>query len=248
MKITVILSYYNRPVMAKRAIDSVLAQTHEDWQLIVMDDWSGKLPPIPVDLRVDWHRTTAGMCEPRGDTRALCSTVHAKQIVPRGPARMAAGINEAKRYVKGEVVCYLADDDWYHHDWLAHVNQAFTYNADVDVVWGRLRYTDAEGTPTGDERMPYGWEHPARELDHNQVAHRARLNHGAMPPWPTDMERLRRELNTDGPDAGFFYDLWKITKQWMPLPWADAAYKRIHPRSMLLQGLENVGEVREAWL
>ena len=230
MKISVILSYYNRPAMAQRAISSVLNQNYQDWQLVIMDDDS-----TPADGRV-W-----GACS----SRVACYYTHTPASIPRGPARMAMGINEAMQYVTGEVICYLADDDFYHPDWLSHVADAFTYNSSVDVVWGRLRYTDAEGVPTGKERMPYGWEHPAKELDHNQVAHRRKFSQGVMPPWPTDMERLRRELDTDGPDAGFFYDLWNVTKQWLPLPWADAAFKRNHPHSMLLQGVGNIGEVRE---
>ena len=227
MKISVILSYYNRPEMVAGAQMSVARQTHEDWQLIIVDDQSDYAPLLDVDPRVEIHRTTTNSAD------------------PRGPGRMASGINQAMKHVAGEIVCYLADDDFYHPDWLSHVADAFTYNSLVDVVWGRLRYTDAEGVPTGKERMPYGWEHPAKSLDHNQVAHRRKLNYGIVPPWPTNMDRLRRELDTDGPDAGFFYDLWNVTKQWLPIPWADAAFKRNHPHSMLIEGVENIGEVRE---
>ena len=228
MKISVILTYYNRPRMALQAVDSVRRQTHKDWQLILMDDQSRDIFLVPADPRVEYHVT------------------HTAEDVPRGPARMAMAINEAYRYVEGEAVVYLADDDRLHPDWLMDVVYAFKLNHSVDAVWGRLLYVDAECVPNGDERMPYGWAHPARELDHNQVAHRAKLNDDIpVPKWPTDMERLRRELNTEGPDAGFFFDLWSVTKQWLPLPWATAAFKRVHDKSMLVQGVDRITEERE---
>jgi glycosyltransferase involved in cell wall biosynthesis len=40
MSISVIISTYNRPDRLKQAIDSVIAQTFTDWELIIVDDHS----------------------------------------------------------------------------------------------------------------------------------------------------------------------------------------------------------------
>ena len=39
-RISVIIPTYNRPQMTKRAIESVLAQTYTDYEIIVVDDAS----------------------------------------------------------------------------------------------------------------------------------------------------------------------------------------------------------------
>lgn len=39
-KVSVIISTYNRPVMLKRALESVLAQDYDDFDVIVVDDCS----------------------------------------------------------------------------------------------------------------------------------------------------------------------------------------------------------------
>jgi glycosyltransferase involved in cell wall biosynthesis len=41
MRFGIIMPTYQRPTLLKRAIESVLAQTHEDWVLVVADDGSG---------------------------------------------------------------------------------------------------------------------------------------------------------------------------------------------------------------
>jgi len=43
-KISVIIATYNRPALLQRAINSVLAQTFKDFELIVVDDHSDKPP------------------------------------------------------------------------------------------------------------------------------------------------------------------------------------------------------------
>ncbi len=47
-KISVIISTYNREKLLQRAIDSVLAQTFKDFEIIVVDDHSDKPPNIKL--------------------------------------------------------------------------------------------------------------------------------------------------------------------------------------------------------
>ena len=47
-KISVIITTWNRPQLLQRAIDSVLAQTFKNFELIVIDDHSDKPPNIKL--------------------------------------------------------------------------------------------------------------------------------------------------------------------------------------------------------
>ena len=40
MKVSLIMPLFNNAAFVKRAVDSVLAQTHKDWELIIVDDGS----------------------------------------------------------------------------------------------------------------------------------------------------------------------------------------------------------------
>lgn len=47
MKILILSSYYNRPILVERMLDSILVanQYHTDWELAILDDNS----PIPLE-------------------------------------------------------------------------------------------------------------------------------------------------------------------------------------------------------
>lgn len=84
MLISILLPTRNRPERLARAVASVLAQTHEDWQLVLLDN-SDEPVTIPADPRIDylWLR-------------------------PQPVARL---YNKALALADGEVVCHFADDD-----------------------------------------------------------------------------------------------------------------------------------------
>lgn len=88
---SIILPTYNRAHMLPRAIDSVLAQTFRDWELIIMDDGSTddtkKVITKYTDRRIQYHRQ-------------------------ENKERSAARNNGIARSV-GRYICFLDSDDSY---------------------------------------------------------------------------------------------------------------------------------------
>lgn len=129
--VSVIMATRDRPQLLSRAIDSVLAQQFEHWQLVIVDD---------------------------GDTDALPATLAAydddRIETVEGPRRgLGAARNAGLDRARGEVVCYQDDDNIMHPAWLHAVAHVFSQRNDVDVAYG---VSIAEHRLPGD-LGEYGW-------------------------------------------------------------------------------------------
>lgn len=117
-KISVVISTYNRPEYLQRAIDSVLAQTFKDFELIIVDDHS-KTPP-KFSLPPNEKRVTA--------MRLPYNTGY--MVIPKNIGVMIA---------RGQYIAYLDDDNVFLPDHLDVLYKAITkYQA--DVVYGDRMY------------------------------------------------------------------------------------------------------------
>ena len=117
-KISVIISTYNRPKMLQRAVDSVLAQTFKDFELIIVDDHS-KEPP-KLNLPPDEKRVIA--------MRLPYNTGY--QVRPKNIGIMIA---------KGQYIAYLDDDNVYLPNHLEVLYKAIKKH-NADVVYGDRIY------------------------------------------------------------------------------------------------------------
>ena len=117
-KISVIISTYNRPKMLQRAIDSVLAQTFKNFELIIVDDHS-KIPP-KFSLPPDEKRVVA-MRLPHNS---------GYQVIPKNVGIMIS---------RGEYIAYLDDDNVYLPNHLEALYKAIT-KKQADVVYGDRSY------------------------------------------------------------------------------------------------------------
>ncbi len=92
---SIIIPTYNRARFLKNTIQSVLAQTCEDWELVIVDDGS-------VD-----------------DTRQVVASFHDSRIryVYQENAERSAARNNGIRHATGEWICFLDSDDYFlpHH-------------------------------------------------------------------------------------------------------------------------------------
>lgn len=160
-RVSIIMTVYNKPRWLNQSIDSVLEQTYDDWELIIMEDNS----PDP---------TVRGILESYLPNDKL--TIYYSDITEEDrykTARYATLINKAVReFSTGEYITYLTDDDFYYPNRLEAMVDYLDENSDVSVVYGSIYNVDIMGNQAGerlaDEILPTGWD----RVDHNAVMHR----------------------------------------------------------------------------
>ena len=110
-KVSVVISTYNRPELLKRAVDSVLAQSYQDFEIIVVHDGAHR-----AQFGSQGKITEIGLEENFGnDTR------------PK---------NLGIRVSKGEYVAFLDDDNTWRPDHLQVLVNAIEKDPRLDVVYG----------------------------------------------------------------------------------------------------------------
>jgi glycosyltransferase involved in cell wall biosynthesis len=126
---------YNRASVVRRAIDSVLAQHFDDFELIVVDDGSSD---GSADL-------VAAVADPRLRLVRLPTN-------GGGNAARNRGIHEAR----GSIVAFLDSDDYYLPHKLGVVDRFFRERTDVDVLIDSFIkvYPPADGRPNTPRHNP----------------------------------------------------------------------------------------------
>jgi hypothetical protein len=112
---------YNRAPLLARSVESVLAQTHANLELVISDNASG-------DGTEEYCRE---LCERDGRVRYLRSDVN------RGPT---ANFNTLFDVLGGDYAMVLSDDDWLDEDYLASCLAELLARPELVLVCGRARY------------------------------------------------------------------------------------------------------------
>ncbi len=123
-RISVIVNNYNYGHLLPEAIESVLAQTTRDMELIVVDDGSTDGSAKFLD---------------RYDGRA--------RIILQENCGQAGAINRGVTESNGDYLCFLDSDDWWAPGKLTAVAAAFDADPAVSLVYHRLQPVDAAGRP-----------------------------------------------------------------------------------------------------
>lgn len=125
--ISVIIATYNREAFVAEAIDSVLAQTWTNFELLVVDDGST-------------DQTQAVLARYREDPRVT--------LIYQENQKRAAAFNNALQYAKGEFVGILdSDNRWLPHR-LERGIEMFRTHPEVDIVYGNNVTIDEQGNET----------------------------------------------------------------------------------------------------
>ena len=112
--VSIIVPTWNRADVIGEAIESVLAQSFADWELIIVDDGSTDRTEDAVarfaDPRIRYHKKD-----------------HAGQCVAR---------NHALRLAKGALIAYLDSDNLWYPDFLACAVAAFAVDPSTESAYG----------------------------------------------------------------------------------------------------------------
>jgi glycosyltransferase involved in cell wall biosynthesis len=123
-RVSVILPTYNRMPYLRQAIESVLAQTAGDWELIVADDGSDD------------------------DTRGYLAQLHDDRVRPLRlghlghPGKVR---NAALPHARGQYVAFLDSDDWWEREKLASQLAAHAEHPDCGWSYTWFRSVDEQG-------------------------------------------------------------------------------------------------------
>ncbi len=115
MKISILTAVYNTAGYLPQCIESVLAQTHADWQMVCVDDGStdGSLEILERYAAKDSRIKVLHKAHNEGQAKAR---------------------NEAYLHTDGDIVMMLDSDDWLAPDALEKIADAFNADAEVDSV------------------------------------------------------------------------------------------------------------------
>lgn len=222
LKISCILTSYNRPRMIRHALKSIADQGYKNYELLVFDD-----------------STVFKIMDVLDEFKFPSLQVHHAKITAeerRAKGRLGLNCNLGLHIAQGDLVCFLCDDDYYYPDWFGHAAGFFEHpnNKDKNVIFGALSYSrnnEMEFPINGfgiwvDRQVVQ----PGNVLDHNQVVHRR-----FTPPfhWPEDFH------SSIAPDASYFNSIAKAGHIFYPLQ-TYAVVKRQHDKN-LQNTLEEIG-------
>lgn len=154
IKVSILMSVYNREETVEKAINSVLNQKYKNIQLIVVDDGSGD-GTWPI---------LAGIKDPR--VRVIKNETNIGK---------SASLNKAIELIEGEYVAYLDSDNTWDQRYLSAMMGVFVERPDFDALYsGQLLYS-------GDHHEPFAIRFGAYNkallanrnyIDHNSFMHK----------------------------------------------------------------------------
>lgn len=115
-KVTVLISTYNRPQYLAEAIESVVNQRYQDWELIVLNDGG-----------VDVADVVNKFADPR--------IIYVPDEQNKGAARR---FNQGLEMARGEYVTYLGDDDIFYPNHVEVLVKALDDNPDIALAYSDL--------------------------------------------------------------------------------------------------------------
>jgi glycosyltransferase involved in cell wall biosynthesis len=126
--ISVVLPTHNGAKFLDRAIGSVVAQTWEDWELLVVNDASTDGTAQKIEAWVE------------KDERVRSLPLDRNLGLP-------AALNAGFRLAQGANFTWTSDDNWYRPDALAKLLDALDAEPRSDVVFSSYTEVDENGTP-----------------------------------------------------------------------------------------------------
>ncbi|MBA3945699.1 MAG: glycosyltransferase family 2 protein [Herpetosiphonaceae bacterium] len=125
--VSVLMPTYQHAFFIRRAIASLLAQTFDDWELVIIDDSSPDSTTTVVqslldDSRIHYHRLSENM-------------------------GLGAALNAGLHHARGSLIAYLPSDDLYYRGHLALLVAALNAHPTASLAYGGLRHHYNRSSP-----------------------------------------------------------------------------------------------------
>lgn len=132
--VSVLMLTYNREMMVRRAIDSILNQTLQDFEFIIVDNGSTDQSGVIAD-----------------EYAVLDNRI---RVIHRERGNIGAGRNTALDAARGKYLTFIDDDDWAEPDFLDFlVNLINKTQADVAICGATDRVYDEKKVMTAEESL-----------------------------------------------------------------------------------------------
>jgi glycosyltransferase involved in cell wall biosynthesis len=125
MKVSIAINNYNYSRYITECVDSVLSQTYQNFEIIVVDDGS-------TDNSVDI-------------IKQKYSNEERIKIVLQKNAGQLSTFNKALDYISGDIVCFLDADDTYNPKYLENIVKYYKENNICDFLFCDRNYIDDKG-------------------------------------------------------------------------------------------------------
>lgn len=127
MKITIITATFNSASTIRDTIESIISQTHQDWELIIEDG-------VSKDNTLDIVREYESQCQGR------------MRIFSEKDNGLYDAMNRGIARATGDVVGILNSDDFYHDEHvLEDINRAME-GQPIECVYGDLKFVQSDNT------------------------------------------------------------------------------------------------------
>ena len=171
-RVTVVLTTWNRPKWAELAIESVLTQTFQDFELLILDDNSNDPQQLQMLHRYGGH--------------PKCTVARTK-VAPADrmkKVRYAVLANVGLKMARGEYLTYLCDDDYYMPRRLEKMVARLDKGDEAKVVYGSQRIFN-NGMETGVRKATQILDDAYCKVDHSSVMHVTQIARD-VGGWDTD--------------------------------------------------------------
>ena len=232
-KVSIVLTSYNNPKYLPRAIESVLNQTYDNFELIIADDNSSNDAVWDVINSYSDERVISFNSKISDEERLLT-------------ARYATQINTGvTHFCTGDYLMYLADDDYFYPTMLEKM-MSYVDKTNYDVVFCAQHVKDTDDNIDGggiDGRGVRFFNEPlsrgADKLDHNQVM-TSRVAYDAVNGWNDEA------WCWSGADAVFYDRLENAGYLFYPIDTSEPLQAKMYRENSvqwnMTNGLSPVGE------
>lgn len=153
MKFSIIVPLYNKAPYVRHALESVVAQTYKDWELIVVNDGS---TDESLQVVEDFFQ-----CKVEG---AMC------KVISQANAGVAAARNRGVKESKGEYVCFLDADDWWEPNYLEEMDKLIKSYPDAGLYGMNYIYYKPGKTHVAITKAHTGYiNYPKAYLENNEM-------------------------------------------------------------------------------